>query len=148
MALASPVEIDRERVQEPAHTELETLNAKTQGSAAMYERARTSLSGGVASSYQLRDPWPIYLASGEGPTVTDVDGNRYWDFHNGFGSMVQGHAHPAIVAAVRARAALGPHLAAVTADTVTVAEELAARLGLERRRFTDSGPEAAADASR
>src|SRR5947208_222825 len=102
-------------------------------------RARASLSGGVASSYQLRDPWPIYLASGEGPTVTDVDGNRYWDFHNGFGSMVQGHAHPAIVEALRARAALGTHFAAVTEDAVVVAEELAARFGLERWRFTNSG---------
>ena len=96
----------------------------------MYERARRSLSGGVASSYQLRDPWPIYLVSGEGPRVTDVDGNSYWDFHNGFGSMVQGHAHPAIVAAVRERAALGTHFAAVTEDTVVVAEELAGRFGL------------------
>ncbi|TMK98317.1 MAG: aspartate aminotransferase family protein [Actinobacteria bacterium] len=148
MTLASPVEMDRERVQELARAELETLNAKTEGSAAMYERARASLSGGVASSYQLRDPWPIYLASGEGPTVTDVDGNRYWDFHNGFGSMVQGHAHPAIVAAVRARAALGTHFAAVTEDTVTVAEELAARFGLERWRFTNSGSEATMDAIR
>src|SRR5438128_9999852 len=148
MTLASPVEMDRERVQELARAELETLNAKTEGSAAMYERARASLSGGVASSYQLRDPWPIYLASGEGPTVTDVDGNRYWDFHNGIGSMVQGHAHPAIVAAVRARAALGTHFAAVTEDTVTVAEELAARFGLERWRFTNSGSEATMDAIR
>ena len=63
----------------------------------MYRRARESLSGGVASSYQLRDPWPIYLTTGEGPVVYDVDGNRMWDFHNGFGSMVQGHANPAIV---------------------------------------------------
>src|SRR5438093_730301 len=148
MTLASPVEMDRERVQELARAELETLNAKTEGSAAMYERARASLSGGVASSYQLRDPWPIYLASGEGPTVTDVDGNRYWDFHNGFGSMVQGHAHPAIVEAVRARAALGTHFAAVTEDTVIVAEELARRFAMPRWRFVNSGSEATMDAIR
>ena len=148
MAVSTPVEIDRERVQELTRAELEALNAKTQGSAAMYERARASLSAGVASSYQLRDPWPIYLASGEGPTVTDVDGNRYWDFHNGFGSMVQGHAHPAIVEALRARAELGTHFAAVTEDTVVVAEELAARFGLERWRFTNSGSEATMDAIR
>jgi len=80
--------------------------------------------------------------------VTDVDGNRYWDFHNGFGSMVQGHAHPAIVEALRARAALGTHFAAVTEDTVVVAEELAARFGLERWRFTNSGSEATMDAIR
>src|SRR5437764_2076392 len=148
MAVTTPPEIDHERVQELTRAELETLNAKTRASAAMYERARASLSGGVASSYQLRDPWPIYLASGEGPTVTDVDGNRYWDFHNGFGSMVQGHAHPAIVEALRARAALGTHFAAVTEDAVVVAEELAARFGLERWRFTNSGSEATMDAIR
>ena len=114
----------------------------------MYERARESLSGGVASSYQLRDPWPIYLVSGEGASVTDVDGNRYWDFHNGFGSMVQGHAHPAIVEAVRERVALGTHFAAVTEDAIVVAEELAQRFGLERWRFVNSGSEATMDAIR
>src|SRR2546429_774559 len=148
MAVTTPAEIDHERVQELTRAELGTLNAKTRGSAAMYERARASWSAGVASSYQLRDPWPISLASGEGPTVTDVDGNRYWDFHNGFGSMVQGHAHPAIVEALRARAALGTHFAAVTEDAVVVAEELAARFGLERWRFTNSGSEATMDAIR
>jgi glutamate-1-semialdehyde 2,1-aminomutase len=114
----------------------------------MYERARRSLSAGVASSYQLRDPWPIYLSCGEGPTVVDVDGNRYWDFHNGFGSMVQGHAHPAIVEAVRERAGLGTHFAAVTEDAIVVAEELAGRFGLERWRLVNSGSEATMDAIR
>ena len=42
----------------------------------MWERARRTLVGGVASSYQLRDPWPIYLDRGEGENVWDVDGNR------------------------------------------------------------------------
>ncbi len=114
----------------------------------MFERARDSLSGGVASSYQLRDPWPIYLAEGQGPTVTDVDGNRYWDFHNGFGSMVQGHANPAIVEAVRDRVALGTHFAAVTEDTIVVAEALAGRFGLPLWRFVNSGSEATMDAIR
>jgi glutamate-1-semialdehyde 2,1-aminomutase len=148
MAVRSPTQINPERVEELTRRELATLNARTQGSAAMYERARNSLSGGVASSYQLRDPWPIYLASGEGATVTDVDGNRYWDFHNGFGSMVQGHAHPAIVEAVRERVALGTHFAAVTEDTVIVAEQLSRRFGLERWRLVNSGSEATMDAIR
>jgi len=148
MAVTSPIQIDPGRVQELTERELESLNARTQRSAQTYERARRSLSGGVASSYQLRDPWPIYLASGEGPSVTDVDGNRYWDFHNGFGSMVQGHAHPAIVEAVRERVALGTHFAAVTEDTIVVAENLAERFGLERWRFVNSGSEATMDAIR
>ena len=140
MAVESPVRIDQQRVAALTGEELARLNERTAGSAAMFERARRSLSGGVASSYQLRDPWPIYLATGEGATVTDVDGHRYWDFHNGFGSMVQGHAHPAIVAAVRERAELGTHFAAVTEDTVIVAEELARRFALPRSpRITRSG---------
>jgi glutamate-1-semialdehyde 2,1-aminomutase len=148
MAVRTPIQIDHERVDELTRRELATLNARTERSAAMYERARKSLSGGVASSYQLRDPWPIYLVSGEGPSVTDVDGNRYWDFHNGFGSMVQGHAHPAIVEAVRERVALGTHFAAVTEDAIVVAEDLAQRFGLERWRFVNSGSEATMDAIR
>jgi glutamate-1-semialdehyde 2,1-aminomutase len=148
MAVTSPIQIDPQRVEELAQRELASLNERTARSAATYARARRSLSGGVASSYQLRDPWPIYLVSGDGPHVTDVDGNRYWDFHNGFGSMVQGHAHPAIVEAVRERVALGSHFAAVTEDTIVVAEDLAARFGLERWRFVNSGSEATMDAIR
>jgi glutamate-1-semialdehyde 2,1-aminomutase len=148
MPVASPIQIDHERVAELTERELAKLNERTQGSAAMYERARTSLSGGVASSYQLRDPWPIYLVSGEGPRVTDIDGNGYWDFHNGFGSMVQGHAHPAIVEAINSRSSLGTHFAAVTEDTVKVAEDLAERFGLPRWRFVNSGSEATMDAIR
>ncbi|HEX4188646.1 MAG TPA: aspartate aminotransferase family protein [Solirubrobacteraceae bacterium] len=148
MAVRAHIQIDPERVAELTERELAALNARTQRSREMYERARESLSGGVASSYQLRDPWPIYLVSGEGPTVTDVDGNRYWDFHNGFGSMVQGHAHPEIVEAVRARVALGTHFAAVTEDTVAVAEDLRERFGLARWRIVNSGSEATMDAIR
>jgi glutamate-1-semialdehyde 2,1-aminomutase len=148
MSVRTPVQLDRRRIDELIARELAALNARTAGSEAMYRRARESLSAGVASSYQLRDPWPIYLVDGDGPRVRDVDGNEYWDFHNGFGSMVQGHAHPAIVAAVRERVALGTHFAAVTEDAIIVAEELKRRFGLARWRFVNSGSEATMDAIR
>jgi glutamate-1-semialdehyde 2,1-aminomutase len=148
MTVRSEVTVDRVRVGELLERELAMLDERTPGSAAMYQRARRSLAGGVASSYQLRDPWPIYLQDGSGPRVRDVDGNEYWDFHNGFGSMVQGHAHPAIVEAVSARVALGTHFAAVTEDTIVVAEELQRRFGLARWRFVNSGSEATMDAIR
>ncbi len=148
MSVHSPIHVDRQRVEQLLERELAALNARTQGSASMYERARRSLSGGVASSYQLRDPWPIYLVDGHGPKVSDVDGNEYWDFHNGFGSMVQGHAHPVLVEAIRDRVALGTHFAAVTEDAVIVAEELQERFGLARWRFVNSGSEATMDAIR
>ncbi len=148
MALNTPVVLDRQRIQELIERESRQLDQRTQGSAEMYRRARQSLSGGVSSSYQLRDPWPIYLTTGEGPVVFDVDGNRMWDFHNGFGSMVQGHAHPAIVKAVSDRVAEGTHFAATTEDGVVVAEELQRRWGLARWRYVNSGSEATMDAIR
>jgi glutamate-1-semialdehyde 2,1-aminomutase len=145
---ATVVEIDRERVKELTEREEARLDERTQASRAMYERARKTLSAGVASSYQVRDPWPIYLAGGAGAKVWDVDGNELLDFHNGFGSMVQGHAHPAIGKAVAERYPQGTHFAAPTEDGVVVAEELARRWGLPKWRYTNSGSEATMDAIR
>jgi glutamate-1-semialdehyde 2,1-aminomutase len=148
MAVNAPTQIDRQRIRELIEREEKELNDRTQGSAEMYRRAHEVLSGGVASSYQLRDPWPIYLERGRGPKVWDVDGNEMYDFHNGFGSMVQGHAHPAIGEAIRQRYEQGTHFAAPTEDAVVVAEELQRRWGLPRWRYTNSGSESTMDAIR
>jgi glutamate-1-semialdehyde 2,1-aminomutase len=148
MALSPPVPIDRQRIKALTEREERVLNERTSGSGEMYERAQRSLSGGVASSYQLRDPWPIYLERGSGPHVWDVDGNEFYDFHNGFGSMVQGHAHPAIGKAITERYALGTHFAAPTEDAIVVGEELSRRWGLPRWRYTNSGSESTMDAIR
>ena len=115
---------------------------------AMFRRAERSLAGGVASSYQRLEPWPVYLTRGEGARVWDVDGNEYLDFHNGFSAMVQGHAHPAITAAVTARQRLGTHFGLPTEEAVEVAEELSRRFGFPRWRFTNSGTESVMDAIR
>jgi glutamate-1-semialdehyde 2,1-aminomutase len=148
MAATTPRRIDRRRIKELTEREEARLNERTPRSHATYERAHKVLSGGVASSYQLRDPWPIYLERGEGPRVWDVDGNEMFDFHNGFGSMIQGHAHPAIGRAVTARYAKGTHFAAPTEDAIVVAEDLQRRFKLPRWRYTNSGSEATMDAIR
>src|SRR3954468_15370915 len=166
MATQSPVQIPRQRLQELIEREESRLNAATQKSQDMYQRARVHLSGGVASSYQLRDPWPIYLERGSGPKVWDVDGNEMWDFHNGFGSMVQGQAHPAIEQAIADRYSSGTHFAAPTEDAIVVGaerappsaappegatvvgDELPRRWGLPKWRFTNSGSESTMDAIR
>jgi glutamate-1-semialdehyde 2,1-aminomutase len=148
MAVSTPAELDRTKIKALIEREEQALNERTKGSGEMYERAKRSLSGGVASSYQLRDPWPIYLERGNGPHVWDVDGNEFYDFHNGFGSMVQGHAHPAIGKAISERYALGTHFAAPTEDAIVVGEELSKRWGLPRWRYTNSGSESTMDAIR
>ena len=85
---------------------------------------------------------------GDGAYVWDIDQNRYVDYHNGYGVMVMGHAHPKIVEAVRTRVALGTHFAQPTEDALPVAEQLAERTGLPYWRFGNSGTEATLDVVR
>jgi len=148
MAIDAPAQIPRQRIAELTAREEARLNDATTASKATYDRARRHLAGGVASSYQLRDPWPIYLERGSGPKVWDVDGSERYDFHNGFGSMVQGHAHPAIGRAIAERYAKGTHFAAPTEDAIVVGDELARRWGLPKWRYTNSGSESTMDAIR
>ena len=136
------------RVAELLERERRVLRERTPGSEALFRRAQRTLPGGVASSFQRREPWPVYVSRGEGARVWDVDGNEYIDFHNGFSAMVQGHAHPAIGAAVERRLALGTHFGAPTEEAVAVSEELARRFGLPSWRFTNSGTESTMDAIR
>ena len=150
MVTATPVRIDRRRVDraDPARAE-EVSTTNTRKSGEMYERARRTMSGGVASSYQVRDPWPIYLERGRGSKVWDVDGNEMVDFHNGFGSMVQGHAHPAIVEAVqRAGRAGHPLRRAGRGRASSSARSSSRRFGLPQWRYVNSGSEATMDAIR
>jgi glutamate-1-semialdehyde 2,1-aminomutase len=121
--------------------ERERFVLRTGASRDFYKRASNVLAGGVASSFHQREPWSVYIDRGEGAHIWDIDGNEYLDFHNGFSAMVQGHAHPAIVEAVRERAPLATHFGATTEHAVAVAEELTSRFGLPYWRFTNSGTE-------
>jgi glutamate-1-semialdehyde 2,1-aminomutase len=128
--------------------EISNFERRTPRSKALYERAVTSMPFGVTSSFQAGDPYPIYLTSGRGSRVIDVDGHSYVDYHNGFGSMVVGHAHPKVREAIERAAAAGTHFAATTETAVVFAEELKRRFGVEKVRFTNSGTEATMDAIR
>lgn len=128
--------------------ELQALTDRTPKSAELFDRARRTLPLGVASSFQAAQPYPIYLARGLGAEVWDVDDHRYVDFHNGFGSMAVGHAHPKVVEAIERAARTGTHFAVTTETTVLLAEELCRRFSLDRVRFTNSGTEATMDAVR
>ena len=122
------------------------LDERTQRSQETYERAPVT-SPAASPVLPAPRPWPIYLERGSGPRVWDVDGNEMWDFHNGFGSMVQGHAHRR--SGRRSRSATPrTHFAAPTEDAIVVGDELARRWGLPKWRFTNSGTESTMDAIR
>ena len=141
-------EIPRENVEKLLEEELALFEERTPKSKAMFERASKAMPFGVASSFQAGDPYPIYLASGQGSRVTDIDGNTYIDLHNGFGAMAAGHAHPKVRAAIERAAATGTHFAATTETAVALAEEINRRFNLEKMRFTNSGTESTMDAIR
>src|SRR5215813_3850435 len=119
---------------------------RQQMSARMAARARGSLAGGVTSSWQITAPQPVWLSHGRGSKIYDVDGNEYVDLHGGYGAVLAGHAHPAIVDAVRGQVGHGTHFAQPTEDSLVVAAELARRFGLPLWRFANSGTEATMDA--
>jgi len=144
------VELDRikSRAAEIAATETEQLLARTGASKSLFERAIKSLPNGVVSNFQVGDPYPIYLQSGKGSTVTDVDGTSYKDFHGGFGVNIVGHAHPKIVEALTKAAKNAIHFAVTTPETIELAEAICERFQLEQMRFVNSGTEATMDAIR
>jgi glutamate-1-semialdehyde 2,1-aminomutase len=138
--------IDQKLVNRLTEEQMARFREHTGTSAAYYERARKVMPGGVPSSFQENDPWPVYIERGEGALVWDVDGSEYVDFHNGFGVMCIGHANPTVGAAVKARVDQGTHFAAPTEGSIAVAEELTRRFGLPQWRFTNSGTESTMDA--
>jgi glutamate-1-semialdehyde 2,1-aminomutase len=138
--------IDPARLAELTGHEKARLVERTRRSGEYFARANAVMPGGVPSSFQRSEPWPVYLERGQGARVWDVDGNEYLDFHNGFGVMCVGHANPVIAAAVKARMDAGTHFAAPTEGSIVVAEELRRRWGLPQWRFTNSGTESTMDA--
>ena len=139
---------DQERVEALTNSRTQLVHERTPKSREWRERSLKSLPLGVASSFQDAPPYPIFFERARGSRVWDVDGNEYSDYHNGFGVMAVGHAHPRIVEALSERAAIGTHFAQPVAETTLLAEELCARFRIDQMRFTNSGTEATMDAIR
>src|SRR5579864_2268108 len=141
-------DIDTDRVATlTAHEEAEFRSRRTR-SRELWQEALEYIPRGVPSSFQDTPPQPVFIDHGKGSRVWDVDGNEYVDFHNGFGVMVVGHAHPKIVEAVKHRIELGSHFAQPVPDDIVVARELARRFKQPQWRFTNSGTESTLDAVR
>src|SRR3989441_13063527 len=123
MATTKTKEVPTGRVSELTQTEEERFRRARARSNQLWTEAREVMPRGVPSSFQDAAPQPVFMERGKGSRVWDVDGNEYVDFHNGFGVMVVGHAHPKIVDAVSQRIALGSHFAQPTPDDLQVARE-------------------------
>src|SRR5467141_3348888 len=148
MSTPTARQVSSARVKDLTTREEERFRKARPRSHTLWNQAREVMPRGVPSSFQDAAPQPVFVERGRGSRVWDVDGNEYVDFHNGFGVMVVGHAHPKIVDAVSRRIAQGSHFAQPVADDLDVARELARRFGLPQWRFTNSGTESTLDAVR
>jgi glutamate-1-semialdehyde 2,1-aminomutase len=116
---------------------------RTPRSRALFERAVRSIPGGSTRTTVYTVPYPPYVAYGEGLRIHDVDGNVYRDLLGNYTSLILGHAHPAVVAAVERQVRRGSAFGAPTETEIELAEELRRRIpSIERLRFTNSGTEA------
>src|SRR5438094_51418 len=69
-------------------------------SAELYERSRRAIAGGITHDSRNFAPFPIYIERAEGSRKWDVDGNELLDHWMGHGSLILGHGHPQVTAAV------------------------------------------------
>jgi glutamate-1-semialdehyde 2,1-aminomutase len=117
--------------------------ARTDRSKALNSKAQQYLPGGDTRSAVYFLPYPTYIDYGEGCILFDVDGNRYRDFHNNYTSLIHGHGHPAVIAAIQAQAVKGTLYGSPTTCQQDLAAILCDRLpSVERVRFCNSGTEA------
>lgn len=121
-------------------------------SAALLERARAIVPGGVNSpvrAFRAVGGTPRFMASAQGPWLTDVDGRRYVDLICSWGPMILGHAHPDVLAAVQDSAAKGFSFGTPSENELLLAEEIVRRVEpVEQVRLVSSGTEATMSAIR
>jgi glutamate-1-semialdehyde 2,1-aminomutase len=121
----------------------ESYAARTPRSAKLNAEAKRSMPGGDTRSTAWFPPYPPFARSGAGAYFEDVDGNRYIELLNNYTSLIHGHAHPAVVEAIRAQLAEGACFAAPHENTMRLSQMLCERVGsIERVRFANSGTEA------
>ena len=112
-------------------------------SQALYERAMKVMPGGNTRTTVYMKPHPFYASHGKGCRLIDAEGVERIDFTNNYNSLIHGHAHPAINAAVRDQIERGSAFPMATELEIRLAELLCGRIAsFEQIRFCNSGSEA------
>ena len=123
--------------------------AKTARSRQLYEEALRVMPGGNSRSTIFFDPYPFYIARGEGARIWDADGVERLDFNGNYTSLILGHANANVVKAIQEAAGRGISYPGPSEHEIRLAEILTGRIpSLETIRFTNSGTEATMNAVR
>jgi glutamate-1-semialdehyde 2,1-aminomutase len=118
----------------------------------LYREALELFPGGVnspARAFRAVGGDPLFIARGRGAWIEDVDGRQFVDYVMSWGPLVLGHAHAAVLAAVRDAAEKGTSFGAPSPLEVDLARLVRDMMpSLELLRFVNSGTEATMSALR
>ncbi|SDI40637.1 glutamate-1-semialdehyde 2,1-aminomutase [Planococcus glaciei] len=123
-----------------------------ENSIAAFTEAKKLMPGGVNSpvrAFKSVNMDPIFMASGSGATITDIDGNTYIDYVLSWGPLILGHSHPEVVKAIQEVAVSGTSFGAPTLLENELAKLVMERVpSIEMVRMVSSGTEATMSALR
>nr|VFK65177.1 MAG: glutamate-1-semialdehyde 2,1-aminomutase [Candidatus Kentron sp. UNK]VFK71325.1 MAG: glutamate-1-semialdehyde 2,1-aminomutase [Candidatus Kentron sp. UNK] len=118
----------------------------------LFEQAKQYIPGGVNSpvrAFYGVGGEPVFFRSARGARLQAEDGREYVDYVGAWGPMIVGHAHPAVIEAVREAAERGLGFGAPTVIETTMAEKIRALVpSIEKARMVNSGTEATMSAIR
>jgi len=118
----------------------------------LFKQANKYLVAGVNSpvrAYKAVGGSPIFIKKGSGAKIYDADDNRYIDYVMSWGALILGHAHPAILKAVKQTIDLGTSFGAPTENEIKLARIICGAIpSIEKIRLVNSGTEATMSAIR
>ena len=121
-------------------------------SSTLYSSAKEVMPGGVNSpvrAFNAVGGEPLFIKSGKGSQIIDVDGNKFIDYVASWGPLIFGHAHPTVVEAIIRQAELGTSYGASTELEIELAEKVVSAIpSVEVVRMGNSGTEAVMSALR
>jgi glutamate-1-semialdehyde 2,1-aminomutase len=149
MAVQVPSMVDSRTRSEIEADVIADYRAMSPRSAALHEAARKVMPGGDTRTVAFHAPYPLSVAEGQGCRIQDADGRTYVDLLNNYTSLIHGHGHPGVVAAVAAHLPHGTAFPAPNEAQTRLAEILVERVAsVDMARFTNSGTEAVMNALR
>ncbi|MDX9715072.1 MAG: glutamate-1-semialdehyde 2,1-aminomutase [Dissulfurispiraceae bacterium] len=125
---------------------------KTCRSKMLYKKASKLMPLGVNSpvrAFRAVGGSPLFISRAKGSKIFDVDGNSYIDYVLSWGPMITGHAHPAVVKAIKSAVEKGTSYGAPCPQEIELAQlVMKAYPSIEKLRMVSSGTEAAMSAIR
>jgi glutamate-1-semialdehyde 2,1-aminomutase len=120
--------------------------------AELFEQAKKYIPGGVNSpvrAFKSVGGVPRFIERASGSRMWDADGNEYIDYVCSWGPLILGHAHPAVVSALKAQLEKGTSYGAPTELEVRLAKMIVEMVpSVEKVRMVNSGTEATMSAIR